>query len=92
MTNSRGVNIRVKAVPGASADEIVGWLGDMLKIRVQAQPGKGKANAAITSLLAKTLAVPASRVIVLSGKASSRKTVLIKGVSSDKVQGLLPGP
>ena len=39
--------IRVKAVPGASRDEIAGPLGDRLKIRIAAPPEGGKANKAI---------------------------------------------
>ncbi len=33
-----GVQISVKAVPGASRTRIVGWLGDHLKVAVAAPP------------------------------------------------------
>ncbi|MGI9178416.1 MAG: DUF167 domain-containing protein, partial [Pirellulales bacterium] len=39
--------LRVKIVPGSSRNEIVGWLGDALKIKVTAPPEKGKANDAV---------------------------------------------
>jgi uncharacterized protein len=35
--------LSVKIVPNASKNEIVGWLENNLKIRVQAPPEKGKA-------------------------------------------------
>jgi len=69
--------ISVKVVPGASADEIVGWIGDVLKVRVSAPPERGRANAAVCALLAKALRVTDSQVTVVAGGASPRKIVEI---------------
>jgi uncharacterized protein (TIGR00251 family) len=40
----------VKVVPGSSRDQIMGWLGDPLKIKVTAPPEKGKANEAVVAV------------------------------------------
>ncbi|HSD71700.1 MAG TPA: DUF167 domain-containing protein, partial [Thermoanaerobaculia bacterium] len=46
-----GLELRIKVVPGTSRSEIVGALGDRLKVRVAAPPERGKANDALVALL-----------------------------------------
>jgi len=74
--------LQLKVVPGATHPGIVGWLGDMLKIRVSAPPEKGKANDAIVQLLAGELALPESSISIVSGHASSRKSIQVDGIST----------
>lgn len=72
-----GSLIRVKAVPGAKRDEIVGLLGDRLKVRISAPPEGGKANMAIRALLAAALGVRERDVEIVSGHANAEKTVRV---------------
>ena len=66
----------VRLTPRASQDKIVGWEGDVLKVRVTAPPVEGKANDALLRLLARALDVPTSRLRwsedTRSGTRSSR--------------------
>lgn len=71
--------LKVKVVPGASRSSLGGWLGDSLKVRVSAPPEKGKANAAVISLLAKELQLDESALSILSGGTSPHKVIGIKG-------------
>ena len=69
----------VKAVPGASRNEIAGVVGDRLKIRVTAPPEGGKANNAICKLLASSLGVKVKQISIERGETSRAKIVRISG-------------
>ena len=71
----------IKVVPGSSRNGIAGWLGDTLRVRVTAPPERGKANAAVESLLCEVLGLPGGSVRVVSGSTSPRKIVEIVGIS-----------
>lgn len=73
--------LKVKVVPGSSQTAVSGWFGDMLKVRVAAQPEKGKANSAVVALLAKRLGLSKKYFSITSGKASQQKVIEIKGMS-----------
>lgn len=86
-----GVQIQVKAVPGASRSRIVGWLGDHLKVAVAAPPEGGKANKAICEVLAEALGVRPQDVQVTAGTTNPRKKVVVKGVTVEQTQERLGG-
>lgn len=73
------IRIRLKVVPGARRDAVVGLLGDRLKVRVAAAPEAGRANVAVRRLLAGTLGVAVGDVGLIAGTASSMKTVEVTG-------------
>jgi uncharacterized protein (TIGR00251 family) len=47
-----GLTLTIKVAPNARKDEIVGLVGQRLKVRVSAPPEEGKANKAICNLIA----------------------------------------
>jgi uncharacterized protein (TIGR00251 family) len=73
--------LRVRVSPGAARSEIAGRHGDGWKLRVSAPPEHGRANDAVVSLLAATLALPRAAVSVVSGHASREKIVEFDGLS-----------
>jgi uncharacterized protein YggU (UPF0235/DUF167 family) len=82
-------NLSVKVIPGASSSSIAGWLGESLRVRVTAAPERGKANAAVESIVADALGLPKSAVRVVSGKTSARKILAVTGLSKSDVMSLL---
>lgn len=81
--------LKIKVVPGSSRNHIAGWLGESLKIRVTANPEKGKANDAVVSLLAGTLRIPKQDVTVSVGASSPRKVIKISGLSRREIKSRL---
>ena len=65
---------------------MAGWLGEALKVRVSAPPERGKANAAVERLIAKTLGIASGDVEVVSGTTSPRKRVAIAGLTEQEVR------
>ena len=84
-------HLSVKVIPGASQNKIAGWIGDAIKIRVQAPPEKGKANAAVISLLADFLDVPANQLSICAGHTSQNKVVEVQGISDAELIHKLAG-
>lgn len=85
----QSLRLGIKAVPNSSRDEISGWLGDDLKIRICRPAKDGKANRQICLVLAEKLGLPARDVSVVAGASSARKTVEIRGLSADQVTARL---
>ena len=83
-----GLRIRVRLTPrgGRDALEGVDTLADgraVLKARVRAAPEKGLANAALETLLAKSLRVPKSKISVVAGGTGRVKVVEVCGSATD---------
>jgi uncharacterized protein (TIGR00251 family) len=76
--------IRVRLTPRASRDEIAGWQGDLLRVKVTAPPLEGRANDALERLLAATLGAPKGAVRVVAGVHSREKLVAVDGIAQDE--------
>ncbi len=74
-----GVVVSLKVQPRASRNEIVGAIGNELKIKVTAPPVDSAANEAVVLLLADLLACPKGAVRLLRGQTSRHKQVLLAG-------------
>ena len=74
--------LELKTIPTAPRDEVCGWLGDALKVKVRAPALDGRANEALLGLLASRLGVPRSAVTLQQGMKSHRKVVRIAGLDA----------
>lgn len=69
--------IKIKVIPGASENKIIGMWQDMLKLKVTAQPEDGKANKACIELISKKFGIPRNKVRLLKGHTSREKLIEI---------------
>ena len=81
--------LEIKAVPNAPRSEIIGWLGDALKVRLQAPPVEGKANAELCTFLAKHFGLTKRAVTIATGDTSRLKRVRIEGLSVAEIHARL---
>lgn len=87
---SSSCTIAIKAIPNAPRSEVVGWLGDALKVKVHAPPVEGRANEALCEFLADELDLPRRAVSVLRGDTSRQKLVRIEGLDLAALRAKFP--
>lgn len=78
--------LELKVIPNAPRDEIAGWLGDALKVKIHAPALEGRANDALLDFLAQQLGAPRRDVSLLRGEKSRRKVVQIHGLDAVEVR------
>ncbi len=89
----QGYVLRLLVSPGAPRSEVVGLLGDRLKLRLAAPPEKGAANQELLAFLARLLKVPKNSLKLTGGAKSRAKVVAVLDLSADlgrRLQNLLP--
>ena len=67
----------MQVVPNAGRTACAGFHDGALRVRLQALPIEGRANAALLQWLAKSLGLPRRAVTMVSGDAARRKRVQI---------------
>ena len=86
-----GVLLTVHVQPGARQTAAAGVHGDALKVRLQAPPVDGKANAALLAYLAAALGISPRQLTLVAGQTSRRKRVRVEGVAADELLAALAG-
>ncbi len=81
--------LNVRVIPRASKDGIQGLLGDALKVRIQAPPVEGKANAYLVKFLSKHWKIPRRDIEILSGETGRNKRLRILNPSDELRKELL---
>lgn len=83
--------LSVRVTPRAGRNEVVGWQGAALHVRVTAAPEAGEANRAVSSLLAETFGVPRSAVVLVRGARSREKLFRVGARSLAELRARLDG-
>ena len=80
----------VQLIPNASRSEIVGWVGETLKIHIAAPAVEGRANEALVRFLADKLDLAPSEIEIAGGQTSKHKRIKIPMAEED-VRKILGG-
>lgn len=80
-----GLDIRIKAIPRATKNEIQGVHDGALKIRLTTPPVDGKANQALIKFLSKQLKISKARIQLIQGETSRHKTLRIDGITKQQL-------
>jgi uncharacterized protein (TIGR00251 family) len=83
------ITLKIHLQPRASRNEIDGWHGDALKVRVTAPPFEGKANKAVQKFLGDQLGIPPAQIAIIAGQRSREKVLRISGLSRAEVERAL---
>jgi uncharacterized protein (TIGR00251 family) len=84
-----GCTLELKVIPNAPRDEIAGWMGDTLKVKIHAPALEGRANDALLDFIARQLGVPRRQVSLLRGDKSRHKVLRLDGLDAAAVRAKL---
>ncbi len=80
-TDESHAKLAVQITPAASKNEIIGMQNDVLRIKINAPPVKGKANKELVDYLSHLLGISKDRIDIVKGHTSKNKLVSIDGLS-----------
>jgi hypothetical protein len=89
-----GAVISVEVSAGTKSDSFPSGYNSWRKAigcSVRTAPTGGKANIAVTELIADTLGLPRTAVSLVSGSRSHQKKIRISGISADRVNEQIAG-
>lgn len=86
------MRLAVHVTPKSGRDEVVGWRGGELSVRVTVAPEGGKANSAVCAVLARELGLAKSAVRVVRGETARHKLLEIDGVGEPEVRAVFGEP
>jgi len=84
-----GCELQVIVLPRSSQNCIVGFQDTALKVKVSKPPVDGRANEACCRLIADLFSLPLSRVTVVRGHFSRRKTIRCERLDTDTARAAL---
>ncbi len=84
-----GIVFGIYVQPRASRNELCGFSGNELKLRITSPPIEGSANKLCIEFLADFLGIAKTRLRILRGEKSRHKTVKVVDIRKDEFFALL---
>jgi len=89
MAEKEQSKIAVHIQPNASQNDVVGFKGGVLQVRIAAPPVKGRANQELIKFLSNVLGVSKSNLTIQKGITGRKKIVAISELGQEQVVRLL---
>jgi uncharacterized protein len=77
--------LKVRVVPNARRNEVAGFSGEEVRLKVHAPAQDGKANAEVIRFLAELIDCPRSKIAIIQGEKTRNKVIEISGLAGDEV-------
>lgn len=81
--------IRVRVIPSAKENDIVGRIGSTIRLKVAAPAIDGKANMELTSFLSEFFEVRPKSIKIVRGEKGREKTVEIEGRKEEELKKMM---
>ncbi|MBI2118822.1 MAG: YggU family protein [Elusimicrobia bacterium] len=81
--------IRVRVIPNATENDIVGRIGSTIRLKVAAPAIDGNANMELCSFLAEFFEVKSKMVKIVRGEKGREKTVEIEGRREEELKRMM---
>jgi uncharacterized protein (TIGR00251 family) len=81
--------VKLRIVPNAKRDEVVGEHGDAVKIKVAAPALEGKANEALLEFIAEKLGVHRRDIALVAGEKSRDKAIEVANLEASEARARL---
>lgn len=82
----KSCTLAIKAIPNAPRSIVVGWLGEVLKVKIHAPALEGRANETLCEFLAEELGLAKRAVTIAQGEKSRQKVVRIDGLTLAEIK------
>ena len=82
---NRVARLNVKVTPNSAKSEVVAWFDGRLKVKVSAQPERGKANREVIRLLSESLSLRAQDIELVSGETHSHKVFVFTSLNQEQL-------
>ena len=83
--SARGVELRLHVYPNAARNELVGFDGDIWRVKIAVPPLKGKANKELIAFLAQKLGLSKGDLTILKGHTSRHKLLSVIGLTREEL-------
>jgi uncharacterized protein (TIGR00251 family) len=80
------IRLKVRVIPNARKNEVAGFTGDEIRLKIKAPAVEGKANAALIEYLTELTDVPRSKIQIKAGEKARIKVVELEGPSPEEVR------